>query len=114
MATFTKAKLSESVNGLPILVVQTATAGTAIHTAHASAQDELYLYAVNTHSAAVVVTIEFGGVAAKDLIKQSIAVAPSGMVLIVPGFPLTGSVVVRAFAGTANVIAIHGYINRIA
>ena len=37
MATFSKVRLSGGTDGLPILVVETATAGTAIHTAHASA-----------------------------------------------------------------------------
>jgi hypothetical protein len=37
----------------------------------------------------------------------------SGLTLIIPGIPLTGGVVVRAFAGTTNVINITGYINRI-
>jgi len=115
MATFTKRKLESSTNGLSILVVGTTTAdASTIHTAHATAQDEVYLYCVNTHTAAVVLTIEFGGTAAKDLIKQTIAVAPSGMVLVVPGFPLTGSVVVKAFCPTTNVVGIYGFVNRIA
>jgi len=114
MATFSKVRLSESVNGLGVLVVATATLGTTIHTAHATAQDEIWLYATNSHSAAVTVTVELGGVAAKDRLVQSIAVNPSGMVLLNPGGSvLTGSVVVTAFAGTANVIGIHGSVNRI-
>ena len=32
MATFSKVKFSESTDGLPVKVVQTATAGTLIHT----------------------------------------------------------------------------------
>jgi len=113
MATFSKIRLSGGVDGLPVLVVQTTTAGTLIHTAHATDQDEVWLYAVNTHSSAVVLTVEFGGVATKDQIKQSIAVAPSGMVLVVPGIPLTNSMVVRCFAATASVITLNGYVNRI-
>ena len=41
MATFTKLKLSGSTDGKAIKVVQTATAGTTIHTAHATALDEI-------------------------------------------------------------------------
>ena len=115
MATFTKAKLSGSTNGRGILVAATATLGTTIHTAHATALDEVWLYAVNTHTSAVVVTIEFGGVTSPaDVIKQSIAVAPSGLVLVCPGLLVTGSVVITAFAGTTNVIEIFGYTHRIA
>lgn len=114
MATFSKQRFSEAGNGLPILLSQTATAGNLIHTAHASAQDEIWLYVTNWHTAAVVVTIEFGGVAQKDLIIQTIAVKPSGLVLVVPGIPVTGSVAIRAFAATTNVITVSGYVNRIA
>jgi len=41
-------------------------------------------------------------------------VKPSGLVLIVPGLPLSGSVEVRVFAATADVISISGYADRIA
>jgi hypothetical protein len=38
-ATFSKLVLSGSTNGKAVKVVQTATAGTTIHTAHATALD---------------------------------------------------------------------------
>ena len=34
--------------------------------------------------------------------------------MVVPGLVLTNSLVVKAFAATANVILINGYVNRIA
>jgi len=113
MAQYTKKRFSQAGDGLPILVAATATAGTLIHTAHASGEDNIWLYATNSHSAAVQITVEFGGVAAKDLIFQSIPVKPSGLVLVIPGLPLTGSTAVRVFAATANVISISGYADRI-
>lgn len=114
MADFTKVKLSESTNGRPILVVQTATPGTLIHTAHATAQDEVWLYAVNSDATDRKLTIEYGGVTApNDLIELTIP-AESGLVCVVPGSsPLTGSVAVRAFCATANVVMLHGFVNRI-
>ena len=115
MATFTKVKLSGSTNGRGIAVAATATLGTTIHTAHATALDEIWLYANNIHSSAVTLTVEFGGVTAtSDLIQQSIAVTPSGLVLVCAGLLVTGSVVVTAFAGTANKIELFGFVNRIA
>ena len=115
MATFTKLKLSGSTNGRGIAVAATATLGTTIHTAHATALDEIWLYANNIHSSAVTLTVEFGGVTStSDLIQQSIAVTPSGLVLVVAGLLVTGSVVVTAFAGTANKIELFGFVNRIA
>ena len=114
MATFTKVKLSESTNGRQIKVVQTATAGTLIHTCHATAQDELTLYAYNGHTADVVLTLELGGVSTPDdTIVQTITFK-TGLTKILDGQPLTGSVAIRAFAPTPNVIMISGYVNRIA
>ena len=104
MAVFTKRILSGSTNGRQIKVATTATAGTLIHTAVAGTSDidEVYLYAVNSSTSAVKLTIEFGGVTSPDdLIEQTIP-AESGLELIVPGLPLQNGLVVRAFAGTSN------------
>ena len=113
MAAYSKLKLSGSTDGRIIKVVQTATAGTTIHTAHATALDELWLWAVNSDTTDRKLTIEFGGVAAPDdLIEQTIT-AESGLVLICPGLLLTNSLVVKAFAASANVVMVGGYVNRI-
>ena len=115
MATFTKVKLSGSTNGRGIAVAATATLGTTIHTADATALDEVWLYANNIHSSAVTLTVEFGGVTTtSDLIQTSIPATPSGLVLICAGLLVTGSVVVTAFASTADKIELFGYVNRIA
>lgn len=113
MAAYSKVKLSGSTNGRSIKVAQTATLGTTIHTAHATALDELWLWAVNSDSTDRKLTIEFGGVTSPDdLIEQTIP-AESGLILIVPGLLVTGAVVVTAFAATANVVLVNGYVNRI-
>ena len=122
MATFTKLALQPAGttgDGLGITVVATVTAGTAIHTASSTPAtiDELWLYANNTHSSAVVLTIEFGGVSVtKDIIQTSIAATPSGLVLVCAGLIVQGNAtakVVRAFAGTASKIELFGFVNRI-
>lgn len=122
MATFTKLSLQPAGttgDGLGILVVATATAGTAIHTASATPAtiDEVWLYAYNNHSASILLTIEFGGVTApKDVIKQTLT-AQNGLVLVCAGLVVQGNAtqkVVRAFAATASQISIFGYVNRIA
>lgn len=113
MATFSKVVFSGGTSGADILVAATATAGTLIHTANATALDEIWLFAQNNHTSDVVLTIEFGGVSSpKDLVIQTIP-TKSGLVNVIPGIPLTGSLVVRAFAATTNVISIAGYVNRI-
>jgi hypothetical protein len=115
MATAVKRKLSGSTDGKPIKVVATGTLGTTIHTAVAGtvagAFDEVWLYAYNGHTAAVVLTIEFGGATVPD---QNIVVTipnKSGLTLVVPGLILQNGLVVTAFAATANVITISGYVN---
>lgn len=112
MATYSKQVLSGSTNNKPIAVAATATPGTIIHTAHATALDEIWLYAVNSSTTATKLTIEFGGTTTAENIELTIA-GESGLVVVIPGIPLTGSSIVRAFAGTASVINITGYVNRI-
>lgn len=115
MATVVKRKLSGSTDGKAIKVVQTATAGDTIHTAVAGTTagtfDEIWLWAYNGHTAAVVLTLEFGGATVPD---QNIVVTipnKEGLVCIVPGLILQNEMVVKAFAATANVITITGYVN---
>lgn len=117
MATFSKQLLSGSTNGKAIKVAATATAGTLIHTAASgtSTLDEIWLYAHNTSSSAVKLTLEWGEATAPDgHIEVNIGVEGTGLILVAPGILLQNSLVVRAFAGTANVINIFGYVNRIA
>ncbi len=122
MATFSKLALQPAGttgDGLGITVVATVTAGTPIHTASSASAtiDEIWLYANNTHSSAVVLTIEFGGVSVtKDIIQTTIAATPSGLVLVCAGLIVQGNAtqkVVRAFAGSASKIELFGYVNRI-
>ena len=116
MPTYSKQLLSGSTNGRGIKVVATATAGTLIHTAVAgtSSEDEIWLYAHNTSASAVKLTLEWGGVTAPDdHIEINIGAEGTGMILVAPGLLLQNGLVVRAFAGTANVLNIFGYVNRI-
>ena len=118
MATFSKIHLSGSTDGRLIKVAQTATAGTTIHTGSSTTTtyDELWLYAVNSDTTDRKLTIEFGGTSSPDdLIEQTIT-AESGLILVVPGLVIKGNatpLVVRAFAATANVVMVGGYVNRI-
>lgn len=113
MAQITKLKLSGSTNGRMTKVVATSTLGTTIHTAHATALDEIYLWAVNSDTTDRKLTVEFGGVSSPDDLIEVTVPAEDGLYLIVPGLILTGSVVCTAFAASANVILIGGYVNRI-
>lgn len=113
MATYSKIQLTGGTTGKNVLVAATATAGTLIHTAHATSFDEIWLWAQNNHTADVVVTIEFGGVTSpNDLIIMTVP-TKDGPYLMCPGLTLTNSLVVRCFAATINVISINGFVNRI-
>jgi len=115
MASFLKRKLSGSTDGKPIKVVQTATAGTTIHTAVAGTTagtfDEIWLFAYNGHTSAVQLTIEFGGATVPDQNIICILDVKSGLQLVVPGLILQNEMVVKAFASTANVVTLSGWVN---
>lgn len=119
MATFSKQILSGSTDGKAIKVAATSSSGTTIHTASSTATtlDEIWLYAVNSSTSAVKLTVQWGGTASPDDDIELTVGGESGLILVVPGLVLKGNaspLVVRAFAGTANVITITGYVNRIA
>ena len=115
MATYSKVLLSGSTQGKGIKVVQTATAGTTIHTActGTSNMDEIWLYAMNTSASAVTLTLEWGEATAPDGNIIVALPAQSGLILVSPGLLLQNELVVKAFASAANVVTIHGFINRI-
>ena len=121
MATFSKLTLQPAGTtgtGLGVKVAATATAGTAIHTAStvSTTIDEIWLYAVNTSTSSVKLTIEWGEATAPDGNIEVTILPEAGLVTVVPGFLLQGNAtarVVRAFAATANVIVLHGFVNRI-
>lgn len=120
MTTYSKELLSGSAGGRGIKVAATASPGTTIHATgtSASALDEVWLYAHNSSSAMVALTVEWGGATSPDdLIKLSIP-AQTGLTLVVPGLLLTGdgsaARTIRAFAETANVVIVSGYVHRIA
>jgi hypothetical protein len=120
MATFSKAILSGSTNGRAVLVDTTSSNTCVVHTGstNTSVTHEVWLYAQNTDTSDRKLTIEFGGVTSpNDLIEQTVA-AESGLVLVVPGLLLTGNSTtaprITAFAASANVVTLHGFVNVIA
>jgi hypothetical protein len=119
MATFTKKKLSGSTDGLGIKVTGTATGSTVtVHTAVAGTTagvfDEIWLYANNTSTSAVKLTLEWGTATAADGNIELTIAAEAGLVLVIPGLILQNAKVVKAFAGTADVILLSGFVNAIA
>ena len=118
MATFTKKILSGSTDGKSIKVAATATAGTTIHTGSATVTtpDEVWIYAVNSSASSVKLTIEWGEATAPDGNIEVTVLPEAGLVTVIPGLLIKGNatpLVVKAFAGTANVICINGFVNQI-
>ena len=118
MATFTKQILSGSTDGKAVKVAETATAGTLLHTGSATVTtlDEVWLYAINSSASSVKLTIEWGEATAPDGNIELTVLPEAGLVTVVPGLLIKGNATeleVRAFAGTTNVICIHGFVNRI-
>ena len=116
MATFSKVLLSGSTDGKAILVSGTATgSANTIHTAGSGTtnRDEIWIYAVNTSGSNVKLTLEYGETTVPNGHIEVTITGEAGAVCIVPGFLLQNSLVVKAFAATASVIAIHGFVNRI-
>lgn len=118
VATFSKENLSGSTGGKGIAVAATSSPGTTIHTASTTltTTHELWMYASNTGTAAVYLTIQFGNTTSSD--ATTVYIEPNtGLQLIVPGLILEGAAsayVVRAYATTTNVVNIFGYVNVIA
>lgn len=115
MTTYTKELLSDSTNGKGIKIAAIATPGTALHTAVSGTSDidEIWIYAVNSDTTDRKLTIEWGGVASPDDSIEITVQAESGLVLIMPGLLLQNSLLLKAFCETADVVVIHGFVNRI-
>lgn len=115
MAIISKLLLSGSTNGKQIKVGATSGTGTLIHTAVSGETelDEVWLYATNTDTTSRKLTIQWGGTASPDDLIELTIPAESGYTLVIPGLIIQNSLVVGAFASTANVIVVGGYVNRI-
>ena len=126
MAVYEKLNLSPGGtegDGNPISITDTSGNGTNIHDTSndETKQDEVWLWATNVHTSDVQVTLHVGylnsGSAA--VTERMIVTLPSksGWTLLLQGIPLrsSGSTPrrVAAFAGTADVVNVVGYVNRI-
>lgn len=108
-------KLSASTDGQGSLINSSYT---TIHTTDgstgASQWDQIFLFATNTHTAPVSVTVGWGGTTEPNfsIVKSYVLPVGSGMVAIVPGTILHNSNVISAKGSVAFAILITGYVNR--
>tara|TARA_R110002020_G_scaffold73827_1_gene189323 strand:+ start:1215 stop:1544 length:330 start_codon:yes stop_codon:yes gene_type:complete len=103
--------LTGSTKGQGISVAATSSGGTTIDERSEGSDDgndsTYYLFAVNNHDADVLLTVEFGGTAANNLIEINIK-AGQGLTTVVNGLTLDHPAAVTAFAATANKIMVYG------
>lgn len=109
---YTREPLSGSTHGRGIKVAASSTPGTTIHTGQASTTltDVVTLYATNTDTVTRRLTLEWGGTTSVDdnLIFD---IPAKSTVCIVPDLIIRNSLVIKAYADAANVVAIHGFVN---
>lgn len=115
--TYSRTILSGSTDGRGIKVAATSSPGTTIHTGGSSSSvlDEVWLYVVNSDTTARKLSVQWGGTTSPDDLIEITIAAESGLTLVAPGLALKGNatpLVVKAFAATADVLIIHGYVNR--
>lgn len=116
MATYTKAKLSGSTDGKPILVAATATPGTAIHTpvTGSTSWDEIWIWTYNMDTVDRTLTIEYGGAGTTNEIKVTVP-ATSGLVHVIPGLIINNgaTTTIKAYGSVTNKLTVSGYVNQI-
>ena len=106
MATYSKVILSGSTDGKFIPI---AGAGTTIHTAHATNQDEVWIWVSNETAGDIVAVVSDG------TNTVSVTVTANATELVIPGSVFTNSVVlsISHAGGDGDLLAL-GYVNRIA
>ncbi len=119
MSTLTLRKLSQSTDGAAIKVAAIASSGTLIHTATAGTAaaddyDKIWLWAYNSHSVAVVLTLQFGGTTSPDNDIKKTLQPQTGLVAVLVGNILQNAKELRAYASVANVITLTGEVHRAA
>lgn len=115
MATYSRVKFGSSTDGQGIKVVATGTVGTALHVSHATAQDEVWMWAWNSRTSSQLLTIEIDGTTDPDnIFEVTLDATTEGIQPVILGtMTLTGSSTLKAFAANANEVIIFGYVNRI-
>lgn len=118
MATLSKLTLSGSTNGRGIKVTTVSPidgSDTTIHTAVSGTTDTdlVTLFAYNSDSVTRELHLGWGGTTLPDDGLIMSIPSKSGLTLVVADLPLRNGLVIVASASAANVVTIHGYVNRI-
>ena len=104
-------KLSGATNTAPIDIT---TAGNLIHTCPDYCADEIYLWAANYGSGAVLLTLEVGGSGSFNVASKTIEVSitqKTGLITVYPGVPHE-NISIYAKAASNSHINLNGYVSR--
>jgi len=108
--------ISGCSNGRGIKITGT-TSGDAntIHTATSSSGviDEVWLFCYNSDTSSRTLSLCLGGTTSPDDIVNIVLLPQQGDILVLAGECFNGEVVIKAYASSANVLVIRGYVNRI-
>ena len=115
---FQKLHLSGSTDGRNILIRQTATPGTTIHTATSSSNtdsyDEVWVWASSAATSSTNATIQTSETDDQASINFRVPAAYNGPILVIPGWVYRNGVVLTATAAvTSHGVILSGFVNRI-
>lgn len=112
--TVTKGKLSGSTNGKPIVITNTSSPGTLIHTATNAANtvDWITLYVYNGDASERTLVLEWGGTTSAEELRETIG-SKAGVQLEMPALPLDGGLIVRAWCSSASALKVLGFVERV-
>ncbi len=99
-----------NANGGWLTITQQVSLGETIHAAHATALDEIWLWATNESTSSLVLTLQWGAAIDPQITTIEPQAEPQ---LLIPGWLMTGSDELTAFCPTTALVMIHGYVNRI-
>jgi len=108
--------ISGCSNGRGIKITGTTSGGAnTIHTATSTdgVIDEVWLYCYNSGSTDIALFLCLGGTTDPDDIVKVTIPFQTGDILVLSGECFNGGVVIKAYAQTANLLVIRGYVNRI-
>lgn len=107
-----RTSLSGATQGTGITVASTSGVGETVHVHQASyvgsVLDEIHLFAYNSHTSAVELTLNWGGTTAPDnTIKVNLQAGT--FLKIIDGLHIGGGLKISAFAGSAQRVVLYGY-----
>ena len=108
--------ISGCSNGRGIKITGTTSEGAnTIHTATSTSGviDEVWLYCYNSSASLATLYLCLGGTTDPDDIVSVSIPSKYNDILVLAGECFNGGVVIKAYASSANVLVIRGYVNRI-